>query len=75
MAKTLLNKKHVAVLGADRLSDFLLEVIAGNATAQRRVRMELSAEAGAGGIACDIRKRIVAMRRARSLLDAKRQRL
>ena len=75
MAKTPLNKKNLAALGADRLSDFLLEVIAGNVVAQRPVRMELSAEAGAGEIACDIRKRVVAMRPAWGLLDAKRQRL
>ena len=75
MAKTPLNKKNLAALGADRLADLLLEVIAGNGAAQRRVRMELSAEAGADEIARDIRKRFVALRRATGFLDAKRRRV
>ena len=40
-AKTALNAKNLEALGLERLAELLIEISAGNATAKRRLRVEL----------------------------------
>ncbi len=65
---TTLNAKNLAALGAERLADLLLEVIAGDAAAKRRLRLELASRAG-GDVASPIRKRLVSIAKSRSFVD------
>ena len=55
-----LNLDNLQALGAKRLAELLLALAAEDAAAQRRLRLELSAEAGPEAIAADIGKRLTA---------------
>src|SRR4051794_32720869 len=68
-SKKTLNLDNLEALGARRLAELLLELAAGDAAAKRRLRLELSAEAGPEAIAADIGKRLAALRQARSFVD------
>src|SRR4051794_11686865 len=68
-SKKTLNLDNLQALGARRLAELLLELAAGDATAKRRLRLELSAEAGPEAVAADIGKRLAALRQARSFVD------
>src|SRR3954469_7244751 len=68
-SKKTLNLDNLQALGAKRLAELLLELAAGDAAAKRRLRLELSAEAGAEAVAADIGKRLAALRQARSFVD------
>src|SRR3954454_13876372 len=68
-SKKTLNLDNLQALGAKRLAELLLELAAGDAAAKRRLRLELSAEAGAEAVAADIGKRLTALRQARSFVD------
>src|SRR3954449_9194334 len=59
-SKKTLNLDNLEALGAKRLAGLLLELAAGDAAAKRRLRLELSAEAGPEAGAADIRKRLTA---------------
>lgn len=41
-AKSTLNAKNLEALGAERLSELLIELSTGNAAAKRRLRLELA---------------------------------
>ena len=64
--KKAVNLANLEALGAKRLAEILLELGAEDAGIKRRLRLELSAEAGAEAIAADIGKRLAALRQAPS---------
>ena len=68
-SKKTLNLDNLQALGAKRLAELLLELAAGDAAAKRRLRLELSAEAGPEAVAADIGKRLATLRQARSFVD------
>ena len=68
-SKKTLNLDNLEALGARRLAELLLELAAGDAAAKRRLRLELSAEAGPEAVAADIGKRLATLRQARSFVD------
>jgi hypothetical protein len=72
-SKKTLNLDNLQALGARRLAELLLELAAGDAAAKRRLRLELSAEAGPGAITADIGKRLAALRQARSFVDRQKR--
>lgn len=63
------NLANLEALGAKRLAEILLELGMGDAGIKRRLRLELSAEAGAEAVAADIGKRLTTLRQARSFVD------
>src|SRR3954452_5089852 len=63
------NLANLEALGAKRLAEILLELGSEDAGIKRRLRLELSAEAGAEAVAADIGKRITTLRKARSFVD------
>src|SRR4051794_4924385 len=68
------NLANLEALGAKRLAEILLELGSGDAGIKRRLRLELSAEAGAEAVAAGIGKRITPLRQARSFVDWKKRR-
>ena len=70
MACKTLNKRNLANLGADRLTELLLQTVEGDTARQRRVRMALAEGQGSQEAAADIRKRFASIRRARSFLSS-----
>lgn len=73
MAKKTLNAENLELLGADRLAALVMDLVKGNATLQRRARMELSAAQGPKEIAADLRKRFASLRRSTSYVDWRKQ--
>jgi hypothetical protein len=74
VSKKTLNLDNLEALGAKRLAELLLELGAGDAGIKRRLRLELSAEAGAEAVAADIGKRLTTLRQARSFVDWEKRR-
>lgn len=72
-AKRTLNAKNLEALGAAALAGLLLEVSAGHAVIQRRLRLALAAAAGSEGAAQEVRKRLAAIARSSTFLDATRR--
>src|SRR5689334_22843791 len=72
-SKRSVNLENLEALGARRLAELLLELGAGDAGIKRRLRLELSAEAGAEAVAADIGKRLAALRQARSFVDRQKR--
>ncbi|MEI4489010.1 DUF6880 family protein [Frigidibacter sp. MR17.14] len=68
MAGKALNKTNLTALGPEVLADLLLEAVKGDAARQRRVRLALAADDGPQTVAADVRKRFVAIRRAKGFL-------
>ena len=68
-SKKTLNAKNLAALGADRLAVLLLEVTKGNATAKRRLRLELAGEDSPTDMAREVAKRLDAIARSDSFID------
>ena len=65
-----LNAKNLATLGADRLADILLELVSGDTSAKRRLRLELaSLSEGGAGVATEVRKRLATIAKSRSFID------
>src|SRR5215212_5982629 len=67
--KAAVNLANLEALGAKRLAEILLELGSEDAGIKRRLRLELSAEAGAEAVAADIGKRLATLRQARSFVD------
>jgi hypothetical protein len=63
-SKKTLNLDNLQALGAKRLAEVLLDLAAGDAAVKRRLRLELSAEAGPEAVAADSGKRLTALRQA-----------
>lgn len=74
--KRALNAKNLQTLGAAALAELLIEVSAGNAVIQRRLRLALAAAGGAEQAAQEVRKRLAAIARSTTFIDsAKRKAL
>ncbi|MFN5220187.1 MAG: DUF6880 family protein [Cyanobacteriota bacterium] len=74
--KRTLNAKNLQTLGAATLAELLIEVSAGNAVIQRRLRLALAAAGGADGAAQEVRKRLSSIARSTTFIDsAKRKAL
>jgi len=69
-AKRTLNAKNLETLGAAALAELLIEVSAGNAVIQRRLRLALASADGAGGASQEVRKRLAAIHRSTTFIDA-----
>ncbi len=68
-----LNPKNLEALGAAALAELLMEVSSGQAVIQRRLRLALAAAEGAGGAAQEVRKRLAAIDRSRTLVGSARR--
>ena len=68
--KRTLNAQNLEVLGAPALARLLIEVSAGNAVIQRRLRLALAAAGGSEGAAQEVRKRFAAIARSNTYIDA-----
>jgi hypothetical protein len=76
VAKRTLNASNLEALGAGVLAELLIEVSAGNAVIQRRLRLALASAGGAEGAAQEVRKRLTAIARSTTFIDsAKRKAL
>ena len=64
----MVNLANLEALGARRLAELLLELGIEDAGIKRRLRLELSAEAGTEAIAGAICKRLTALRQGRSFV-------
>lgn len=73
-ARTSLNARNLEALGAASLAALLLELSEGNAAARRRLRLALAAEQGPQEAAREVRKRLQAIGRSDTDLDAARRR-
>lgn len=73
-AKRTLNARNLETLGAAVLAELLIEVSTGNAVIQRRLRLALAAADGAEGAAQEVRKRLAAIARSTTFLDASKRR-
>ena len=73
-ARRTLNAANLEALGAAALAQLLLEVSAGNAVIQRRLRLALAAAGGAEDAAREVRKRLAAIARSTTFIDATRRR-
>jgi hypothetical protein len=67
--KTTLAAENLVRLGAERLTDILLELAGEHPAIKRRLRLELAGEAGGEAIAAEVAKRITALRSARTFID------
>ena len=72
-AKHTLNARNLEALGAAALAELLIEVSAGNAVIQRRLRLALAAAGGAEGAAQEVRKRLAAIARSTTFIDSVRR--
>lgn len=68
-AKTTLNAKNLEALGAQRLSELLIEISTGNAAQKRRLRMELVGNHSSVELAREVRKRLTSIARAQTFID------
>src|SRR5579871_5029801 len=68
-ARTSLNAANLEALGAARLAELLLEISDGNATAKRRLRLELAGADGPTVLVKEIRKRLATIARSRSFVE------
>lgn len=68
-SNTTLNVKNLAALGAERLAELLIEMATGDATAKRRLRLELASRSDGGDVAAEIRKRLATLARSKSFVD------
>jgi hypothetical protein len=72
-SKRALNAKNLEALGASALAELLIEVSGGNALIQRRLRLALAAAEGVDGAAQEVRKRLAAINRATTYVDARKR--
>jgi len=67
-----LTSKALEALGTERLAELLLELAQEDAATRRRLRYALAQTGGTDELAREVRKRLAAMRRARSFVDLRR---
>ena len=68
-AKTTLNAKNLEALGAQRLSELLIEISTGSAAHKRRLRIELAGDQSNAEVAREVRKRLGSIARARTVIN------
>ncbi|MFN5192971.1 MAG: DUF6880 family protein [Cyanobacteriota bacterium] len=71
--KRALNASNLQTLGVETLAELLIEVSAGNAVIQRRLRLALAAASGVEGAAREVRKRLAAIARSTTFIDSARR--
>ena len=64
-SKSTLNASNLEALGAERLAELLIEISTGNASAKRRLRMELAGSRSPAELAKEVRKRLTTIARSR----------
>ena len=69
-----LTVQNLTELGAERLAELLLQVVAGDAAAKRQLKLELASKSGGDEVATQIRKRLAAISKSRSFIDWKKLR-
>ncbi len=67
-----LTSKDLEALGGERLAELLMELAEEDAATRRRLRYALAQSRGADELVREVRKRLAAMRRARSFMDWQR---
>lgn len=67
-----LTSKDLEALGGERLAELLMELAQEDAATRRRLRYALAQTRGADELVREVRKRLAAMRRARSSVDWQR---
>lgn len=72
-SKRTLNATNLEALGAEALAALLIEVSSGNAVIQRRLRLALASAEGVEGAAQEVRKRLQAISRSTTTVDARRR--
>jgi hypothetical protein len=72
-SKRTLNATNLEALGAEALAALLIEVSSGNAVIQRRLRLALASAEGVEGAAQEVRKRLQAISRCTTTVDARRR--
>ena len=68
-AKTTLNAKNLEALGAERLSELLIEISTGSAAHKRRLRLELAGAQSTAEVAREVRKRLSSIDRSKTVID------
>jgi len=68
-SKKTLTPGNLEALGAERLAQLLLEIAAGDAATQRRLRLALAAHEAPERVAAEVRKRLAQIERGRSFAD------
>ncbi|MCP9800117.1 DUF6880 family protein [Synechococcus sp. RedBA-s] len=71
--KRTLNSGNLESLGAAVLAELLMEVSSGNAVIQRRLRLAIAAAEGASEAAQEVRKRLAAIARSGTYVDARKR--
>lgn len=71
--KRTLNARNLERLGATALAELLIEVSAGNAVIQRRLRLALAAAGGLADVAQEVRKRLATIARSGTFIDSSRR--
>jgi hypothetical protein len=69
-AKRSLNAKNLETLGAKALAELLIEVSAGHAVIQRRLRLALASAGGVEPAAQEVRKRLATIARSTTFIDS-----
>ena len=69
MSKKTLNKANLLALGAEQLTDLLLEVSTGSADIKRRLRLELCHHLGVVELGREVRKRLVSLHKSKSYVS------
>src|SRR4051794_32953504 len=73
-SKKTVTVDNLAALGPERLAAILVDLAAGSAEVKRRLRLELTAQAGGDAVAAEIGKRLAALKKARSFVDWQKRR-
>lgn len=68
-SKKTLNAKNLEALGAQRLAELLIEISTGNATAKRRLRLELAGAHSPAAVGGEVRKRLATIGQSYSFVD------
>jgi hypothetical protein len=68
-SKKTLTAGNLEALGAERLAQLLLEIAAGDAATQRRLRLALAAHEAPERVAAEVRKQLARIERGRSFAD------
>ncbi|GAY24180.1 hypothetical protein SFOMI_4760 [Sphingobium fuliginis] len=64
-----LNQANLETLGANRLAQLLLELVAVDAQTKRRLRLELASANGSGDVAGEVAKRLATIAKAEAFVD------
>jgi hypothetical protein len=73
-SKKTLNAKNLEALGAERLSQLLIQISAGDAAAKRLLRLELAGAQSPAEVARAVRKRLTTIGRSHSFVDGQNRR-